>query len=145
MSTPGKVTTTKAEITLNKQGHVVIRVRENVTFDVEDVHEIQAAKRIHTQDKPHTLLFVPPLYGNITAEARKLSAGAEVNKNAIAKAVVARNLPSRLVSNFFIRFNKPVAPTRVFRTEKAALRWLSMMRTEHAAKIGVPQVENSEF
>ena len=39
-------------------------------------------------------------------------------------ALVVNNLAYRILSNFFIRFNRPVVPTKVFNSRKKALVWL---------------------
>ncbi len=41
-----------------------------------------------------------------------------------ADAFVANSLPERMLANFYIRFNKPVVPTYLFRDEYQAVSWL---------------------
>jgi hypothetical protein len=42
----------------------------------------------------------------------------------VASAFVLNSLATRLTGNFFIRFHKPVNPTRLFNDEKKAFDWL---------------------
>lgn len=42
----------------------------------------------------------------------------------LADAFVTSNLPERMIANFYIKFNKPSVPTRLFRDEFSAIHWL---------------------
>jgi len=66
---------------------------------------------------------VAPLFGNITSEVRELCATTEVYKNAVARAIVVKNIATRLFGCFFIRINKPPAPIKMCATEEA-YTWL---------------------
>jgi hypothetical protein len=41
-----------------------------------------------------------------------------------AEAFVAENFSHKLIGNFYLQFNRPARPTRVFTTEEEALDWL---------------------
>ena len=41
-----------------------------------------------------------------------------------AQALVVSNLPSKLLANFFIKYHKPVNPTKIFSDYDEALNWL---------------------
>lgn len=60
----------------------------------------------------------------ITKEARDFAAGAAMGTYISAFAILASDLPMRLVGNFFIHFHKPEQPTRVFTDENEARKWL---------------------
>ncbi len=61
---------------------------------------------------------------SITSEARALGASDQSNKKMIAQAIVVSGLATRLLGNFFIRFNKPASPTRLFSKTDEAIAWL---------------------
>jgi hypothetical protein len=122
------IRTKKADVELTNDQHILIRIHENNDVDLEDAKEIHAAKSRLANGKKHTVLFVTPEHGNLSREARNYSASEEVNKDAIAKAVISRNLASSLIIRFFITVNKPPALTKLFFCEKAAAGWLSEMR-----------------
>ncbi len=42
----------------------------------------------------------------------------------MAFAIVTNSIANKLVANFFIQFNKPNTPTKVFTNETIALEWL---------------------
>ncbi len=107
------------------EGDIIkLKIKEKCIVDVDDVKEVQAVKRSLIGDKKHTVLFVTPNFGSMTREARDYSASPEVNRNAVAKAIVLNGLAMRIITNFFINFNKPPVEHRAFENEKDALKWL---------------------
>ncbi|NQX98298.1 MAG: STAS/SEC14 domain-containing protein, partial [Flavobacteriales bacterium] len=59
-------------------------------------------------------------------ESREYGAKKEVSGLSSAMAILAgKSLAAILVGNFFIRFNKPVTPTKIFKREEKALEWLA--------------------
>jgi len=60
--------------------------------------------------------------------------GLHSNKNAIAKAIVATSISNRIIGNFFVTVNQAPAPTKLFKTEEAALKWLNKMEEKYYAK-----------
>lgn len=59
-----------------------------------------------------------------TAEARKFGAQNPFSKKHLAYAMLADTMAVIILSNFFIRVNKPKIPTRLFKTEEDAVKWL---------------------
>lgn len=122
------IRTAKAEISLfEKDWLVKITIKEKADLTPKDILAIDAAKRKLVRGHKHCVLFIPPFEGSIDQQARELSASEAVNKNAIAKAIIAQTIASRLIGNFFIAINKPPAPTKLFRGEADALLWLRDM------------------
>lgn len=64
-------------------------------------------------------------FNTISEEARVYAASKESHKFTKANAIVINSLATRIGANFFIRFNKPVKPTRVFNTVNDAILWLN--------------------
>ncbi len=60
-----------------------------------------------------------------TAEARAAFAGAEATKVTLACALVIESPLSRVLGNFYLGFNRPQSPTRLFNSVEDAERWLS--------------------
>jgi hypothetical protein len=119
------VETAKASVSITADGHVLTRVKEYEELEIRDIEEMLAAKRSLIGDREHTVIFVTPPYGTISAEAREFSASSEVGKKVLARAIVTKSLSSRLISNFFIRINRPSTPTRLFENEEDAIVWLN--------------------
>lgn len=60
----------------------------------------------------------------ISKEARDFAASGGMRDYISAFAILASDLPMRLVGNFFIHFHKPDQPTRIFTDENEAREWL---------------------
>lgn len=122
------IRTSKADVSKTPDDHILIQVHENQDLELEDMKEIHAAKARQASGKLYTVLFIPPICGSVSKEAREFSATKEVNHNAIAKAIVSRSISSRIISDFFIRINRPPAPTKLFSSYEEAVEWLNRMR-----------------
>jgi hypothetical protein len=59
-----------------------------------------------------------------TAEARIYGAKNEFTSYTVANAVITNSLAIKIMVNFFITFNKPEKPTRLFKDRKGAVDWL---------------------
>lgn len=118
----------KATVKKGENGHLYIEIRDGQELDVEDIKALMAAKDELCGGKPHTTLFIAGNYSSLSQEARAFASTKEAYGAAIAKSIVANSLSTRLMGNFFIRFNNPPAPTRVFTTEEDAVAWLNEMR-----------------
>lgn len=59
-----------------------------------------------------------------SAEARAYLAGPEATKVSAAVALLVASPLSRAIGNFYLGFNRPEVPTRLFTDEIEAERWL---------------------
>lgn len=59
-----------------------------------------------------------------SAEARAYLAGPEADAVSLAVALVVSSPLSRMIGNFYLGFNRPNVPTRLFDDEASALTWL---------------------
>ena len=61
---------------------------------------------------------------NVHKDARALSASEGGNEFTLADALVVNSTAIKLIANFYISFNKPVRPTKLFNSEQKAVEWL---------------------
>jgi hypothetical protein len=66
-------------------------------------------------------------FNTMTEEAKKYSASEESQKYTKANAIVINSFAAKLSANFFIKFNKPSRPTRIFNTVDEAIEWLNLI------------------
>jgi len=118
----------KAIVKKHDNGHLYITIREGQELDVDDIKALVQAKNQLCGNEPHTTLLIAGNNSSISSEARAFASSKEAYKGAIAKSIVTKCLPTRLIGNFFIRFNNPPAPTKLFACEKEAVQWLNLMR-----------------
>ncbi len=115
-------------ITLIEDNIIRVQVDEHCVVDLDEVKEVQKAKRALIGNQRHSVLFITPKFGTMTKEARELSATKEVNMYAMGKAIVLNGLAMRILANFFINFNKPPVEHRAFENENDALEWLRTLK-----------------
>ena len=121
-----KITTSKAEIVLLKEGFVRINIADGVHLEEEDTRAIHEAKlRLIKPGDKHVVLLDSGKFSTISKEARELSARAEITDNRLAKAMVVHSLAQKLIGGFFIKKDKPTGRTRMFVSETKAIRWLN--------------------
>ncbi|MGZ3861951.1 MAG: DUF7793 family protein [Bacteroidia bacterium] len=124
----------KQQIRLKKSVHevvhqnpLIIRIEstEGEFVELEDAEGMRDANVALSGGEPYyVLLDTSKGYASATPEANKIFAEKKYSENRKAIAIIAKSLASKIVSNFFIRFNKPQSPTRVFLNEQEAMQWL---------------------
>lgn len=114
-----------SRLCLRSDGILRIDIKEEEQFSVEDAKEVvEAAGRIGNGRRFKNLIVL----GNFTVpdnEARQFAASEEGSRYKIADAFVIQSLPQRIVGNFYLKFNKPVRPAKLFKTVEEAEDWLS--------------------
>jgi hypothetical protein len=76
-------------------------------------------------EKKYPILLDGDDFVNVTPEARKLVRQLEPLIPISARAMVIKMLGQRILANFYIKFHKPIIPTKVFNNHQDALQWLS--------------------
>ncbi|MCC7331711.1 MAG: hypothetical protein IT232_03790 [Flavobacteriales bacterium] len=66
----------------------------------------------------------------ITIEAKQYVATEESQKYTLANAVLIDNLAKKLLFTFFININKPITPTKAFKSREDAHKWLLNLKKE---------------
>ncbi|MDH5542455.1 MAG: hypothetical protein OEY64_05780 [Nitrospinota bacterium] len=61
---------------------------------------------------------------SITREAREYYAGEEVANFGSSVALLTSSPATKVIGNFFLKFNKPTLPFRIFTSELEAVHWL---------------------
>lgn len=90
----------------------------------EDVHELNALCLKMANNSHFALLVLPGEFNNASPEAREAGSKTDFKGKRIAVAVVAKSLSIKLTGNFYLNFNKPLTPTKLFKTRDAAIKWL---------------------
>jgi len=103
-----------------------MRAKQDADFDLEATIELVGVRKEIKSDKKMKVLLDTRKMFHISKESREYGAKKEVSGLSSAMAILAgKSLAAILVGNFFIRFNKPVTPTKIFKREEKALEWLA--------------------
>jgi hypothetical protein len=109
-----------------EDGILNIVFKDGVTVELSHVKtNFELRKKMQQGTKMLTLVDVRGVWGFMSA-AREFAAKKSVSDLSIAYAILTgKSTPVRLVANFFIKFNKPAIPTKLFKSKKKAIGWLN--------------------
>jgi hypothetical protein len=111
-------------VALRSDGLILVTVKANEEITVDNVIEVVESVKILGEGKKMPLLIVVDKYTVPSVEARLYIATAASNPFATAEAYVVQSLSQKLVGNFYLNFNKPKRPTKIFNSEEKAVEWL---------------------
>ncbi|MFN7012979.1 MAG: hypothetical protein ACK4ON_01785 [Bacteroidia bacterium] len=109
---------------LNNNTFFRVNVFGDTEILVEDVKMIAETCKVLGEGKILPVLILTDKFTLPSAEARKFIAQADSNPYAKAEAYVISDLPQKIVGNFFLKFDKPARPTKIFTKEEEAVEWL---------------------
>jgi len=75
-------------------------------------------------------------FSDVDPEVRVWAASPLNNNYTIVDAIVINSLPQKILADFYIRYNKPVKPTRIFNLVDRALNWIKDFRENNERKAG---------
>jgi hypothetical protein len=103
---------------------IVLKYKAPFDVDVPLIERVNTEIINLVQDHAYTTIVFAEPGVNFTAEGRAYGAEKGNGGNKVAWAAVTDSLAQILVFNFFMRFNKPHVPFKLFKTEKEARKWL---------------------
>lgn len=105
-------------------GIIQLNTSDDAWFTIKESQEfVEALKKI-TGGVPHLILKVPGAHALVDKDSRTYMATEEALRYSIAEAVIIRSLAQRVVGNFYLNFNKPVRPVKLFDAMEQAENWL---------------------
>ncbi|HXC04000.1 MAG TPA: hypothetical protein VNZ86_04560 [Bacteroidia bacterium] len=115
-----------ANVFLWEEQLIGIRFTRDGELDEKAAIDILKAVLDLSAGKPHAIYYDFNNYNILLSNiAKKLaSVRNDLDSNLIARAFLSRNLMNQIEANHFIQHSKPLAETRVFQSEKEALKWL---------------------
>lgn len=107
-----------------------VKMKEGVNLgEVEMEALLKQAIELTAPNKYFAVVDMTASYDS-TPEARSFYAESDYSKYRYADAFIVNSLPMRLLVNFFISFNKPKIPSRMFNNEESALTWVNSLKKE---------------
>lgn len=99
-------------------------IKEDTFITMEDVEDILDVVLSWGQNNQYLHLFEIGINATIDTDVREWAASDKQNSHTIADAIIVRNMAQRIVGNFYMKFNRPVKPTKLFTSVKPAINWL---------------------
>ena len=109
---------------IDDDGILRVTLFEGANVDLENIKENYKTYKSLLGERKALLLIDSRVKYTFTKEARKYAAGSEMILDRMATAFVVNSFANKLIANIYIKFYKPVVPTKMFSSEESALRWL---------------------
>ena len=109
---------------MHSNGIISVKITSGEDIEVEHVKQIIRSIGEIGGEKKYPVLIVVNEFILPTTEARNYLATSESNPYGTAAAYVIQSFSQKLVGNFYLNYNKPFRPTRLFNSEEKALEWL---------------------
>ncbi|MCW8897324.1 MAG: hypothetical protein OQJ96_07895 [Flavobacteriales bacterium] len=107
-----------------RDGYLYAAFKEDAIVELEHVIANKEAREKLQQGKKALILGDIRKMWHISKAAQDYLASKEVTNLNIAMAILTSSLMTVLIANFFIKFKKPAAPTKMFKSEEKAIKWL---------------------
>ena len=121
--------TTTAVIQLNKDGVVVVKIRNGAYQSLDDAKTNLAMAIAVTAGRRRPLLVDIRTAQPLDAEARHHYSGQTLVDGFLALALLVDSSPfGRMMGNVYLRVARPGIPTQLFTDERRALEWLIKYR-----------------
>jgi hypothetical protein len=66
-------------------------------------------------------------FAEMDPEVREWSANTSGNNYTFVDAIVISNFAQKLIADFYLKFNKPAMPTKIFKSREKASEWILEM------------------
>jgi hypothetical protein len=121
------IETSEVTVRLRKDGIVHTTFSKGAVLDLELQTKLLDINIKITGGKKSYFIYDAQDNVTITKEARDNAIRIEHLAPVKASAVVANNLAYRLIANFYMKFNKPKTPFRVFENLEKGIAWLKTL------------------
>jgi hypothetical protein len=102
---------------------------ENALIELEDAIQLaDLARQTHKPDSPFLLVLDGRQIAGMSNEARNYGVSHGFSSMLKAMAIVVDSPATRILANFYMKFNRPKVPTRVFSDTQSAKAWLLAIR-----------------
>ncbi len=113
---------------------LLVKMKAGVNLGKVEMEELlKLAVEFTTPNKYFAIVDTTSPYDS-TPDSRSFYAESDYSKHRYADAFIVNSLPMRLLVNFFISFNKPKIPSKMFNNEKNANEWITSLKKEMLSK-----------
>lgn len=98
-------------------------VKPDSLLEMKDIQEITIYINALGERK-YRNVFEFSKYASTDDAVRKWASDPEGNKRTMADAIVINGLDQKILADFYLKFNHPIKPTKLFGNVKEAIDWL---------------------
>ena len=118
-----------AKVQLFDSKLIRLEIFGNIIVGRTEAKEMNDAIGVLSKGKENLVMMVADEITQFDKEAMEFSASEEGLLYTIGDALVVKSVSQRITANFYLTFNKPRKPSKIFNSEKDAVKWL--MALEH--------------
>ncbi len=123
MAAYDKIDLGNCSLELDDTGVVELHIYPEETIEPDKIKEI--FETIHSEMPDALLLMVTAgKKAELSPAAREMVSAGSVTDQIKADAIVTEHYSHTMSANFFVRYNQPQRPTKLFKTEEEARDWL---------------------
>lgn len=128
-----KTETEFANVTLGEDRIMRVLIRSKTEMTRDTFRKLFEVFREMVEGVPYAYIYYAEDSSvTVTADGRQFAKEEEFSFPKICNAVVVNNLAHKLLANFYLRFNKPNYPFKVFSKMDEAEKWCRQQRTKSA-------------
>lgn len=116
--------TDKIRMALFSSGIMYYLILPGAQVKLDDVKKILVYVDQLGNENKYLNLYEFGLGSNVDETVRNWAADVGGNKQTIADAIVIKSLAQKIVGNFYLKFHRPVKPTKIFNNIEDASIWL---------------------
>ncbi|HXC05914.1 MAG TPA: hypothetical protein VNZ86_14225 [Bacteroidia bacterium] len=119
------INTSTMSAAMRSDGLLQITVQPGTNTTVADIKEVVIAVGKVSKGLRYPLLIIAGKDATLDTEAMTYMAKGDTDPYSVAEAYLISSISQKLLGNFYLSFNKPVKPTRIFTDKAEAEKWLS--------------------
>jgi len=114
----------KFTIKLVKENFLALEVYEGQVIEAEDIRAVYKGYETLVGDNDYVVAVYGNPFSSISKEAKEIAVKEYSSAKRKKVAMISDNLSHILIIKFFILWNKPKTPIRIFKDENKAFDWL---------------------
>lgn len=111
-------------VSLLDEGIMHIHIKAGSSIELFEAASIVETMGKLGEGKKYPVFIDCGEFASVDKEVRIFSASPENNIYTLADAIAYDSLAHKLMTNFYIKYNKPSVPTRTFPKKEEAIEWL---------------------
>ena len=120
-----KVLHDKFTIKRLKDNFLSLEIHENKVIEADDIHLIYQGYDKLIGDNEYVVAVYANPFSSISGKAQKIAAKQYASEKRKKVAIISDNVAHVLIVRFFIAWNKPKTPIKIFKSEEKAFKWLA--------------------
>lgn len=117
--------TPTTKIVIREDGILHIHIKSELNWEIEESRELFETRKKIANGKKYPILYTGNHFVIPSSDVRRFVSSQERNELVVADAYVYKSLPQKIIGNFYIKFDKPIRPTRMFTDIDKAIEWLA--------------------